>query len=288
MSVPGRVCALGGGHGLATSLRAIRTYAQEMTAVVSIADDGGSSGRIRAAAGGPAPGDLRRCFEALGGSSMLTAEMGWRFEGGELQGHALGNLLIAGLAAASGDLVAALDEVGRLVGSVGRVLPATSRPVDLVADTGDWEVEGQVSVHRAAGIVELRLSPPAVPSPPETVAAIEAADQVVLGPGSLYTSVLASVLAPDVGEALGRRSGPLVLVANLSADVEGPWALEDQVRILADHGVLPDMVLVDDSHGEGSAGPVALRRAAVAVLDGESHDPLLLGKALAGCTAANM
>jgi 2-phospho-L-lactate transferase/gluconeogenesis factor (CofD/UPF0052 family) len=120
------------------------------------------------------------------------------------------------------------------------------------------------------------------------VAAIEAADQVVLGPGSLYTSVLASVLAPDVGEALGRRSGPLVLVANLSADVEGPWALEDQVRILADHGVLPDMVLVDDSHGEGSAGPVALRRAAVAVLDGESHDPLLLGKALAGCTAANM
>jgi len=259
-----------------------------MTAVVSIADDGGSSGRIRAAAGGPAPGDLRRCFEALGDSSMLTAEMGWRFEGGELQGHALGNLLIAGLAAASGDLVAALDEVGRLVGSVGRVLPATSRPVDLVADTGDWEVEGQVSVHRAAGIVELRLSPPDVPSPPETVAAIEAADQVVLGPGSLYTSVLASVLAPDVGEALGRRSGPLVLVANLSADVEGPWALEDQVRILADHGVLPDMVLVDDSHGEGSAGPVALRRAAVAVLDGKSHDPLLMGKALAGCTAANM
>lgn len=288
MSAPGRVCALGGGHGLATSLRAIRTYAEEITAVVSIADDGGSSGRIRAAAGGPAPGDLRRCFEALGGSSMLTAEMGWRFKGGELEGHALGNLLIAGLAAASGDLVAALDEVGRLVGSVGRVLPATSRSVDLVADTGDWEVEGQVSVHRAAGIVELRLSPPDVPSPPEVVAAIEAADQIVLGPGSLYTSVLASVLASDVGEALGRRNGPLVLVANLSADVEGPWALEEQIRILADHGVLPDMVLADDSHGEVSSGPVALRRAAVTVQDGGSHDPLLLGKALVGCTAANM
>jgi len=288
VSTPGRVCALGGGHGLATSLRAIRTYAEEITAVVSIADDGGSSGRIRAAAGGPAPGDLRRCFEALGGSSMLTAEMGWRFKGGELEGHALGNLLIAGLAAASGDLVAALDEVGRLVGSVGRVLPATSRSVDLVADTGHWEVEGQVSVHRAVGIVELRLSPPDVPSPPEVVAAIEAADQIVLGPGSLYTSVLASVLAPDVGEALGRRNGPLVLVANLSADVEGPWALEEQIRILADHGVLPDMVLVDDSRGESSSGPVALRRAVVTVEDGGSHDPLLLGKALVGCTAANM
>ena len=112
-----KVCALGGGHGLATSLRAIRGYAEEITAVVSIADDGGSSGRIRSAIGGPAPGDLRRCFEALGDGSMLTAEMGWRFNGGELEGHALGNLLIAGLIAASDDLVSALDEVCRLVGT---------------------------------------------------------------------------------------------------------------------------------------------------------------------------
>ncbi|MCH2422818.1 MAG: YvcK family protein, partial [Acidimicrobiales bacterium] len=120
---PSRVCALGGGHGLATSLRAVRRYAEEITAVVSIADDGGSSGRIRSAIGGPAPGDLRRCFEALGDGSMLTAEMGWRFSGGELDGHALGNLLIAGLIAASDDLVSALDEMCRLVDAAGRVLP---------------------------------------------------------------------------------------------------------------------------------------------------------------------
>ena len=280
---PPRVCALGGGHGLATSLRAIRGYAEEITAVVSIADDGGSSGRIRSAIGGPAPGDLRRCFEALGDGSMLTAEMGWRFNGGELEGHALGNLLIAGLIAASDDLVSALDEVCRLVGTVGRVLPATSVPVDLVADTGEWEVEGQVAVHRASGVVGLRLDPYDATAPPETVVAIESADQLVLGPGSFFTSVLAATLSDDVRVALGRRAGPLVLVANLTRDRESPMDLADQVHLLDQHGVLPDVVLMDDRSGRTPPTGVEVVRASIAGREGRIHDPALLGLALASC-----
>jgi len=288
VSTPRRVCALGGGHGLATSLRAVRTYAEEITAVVSIADDGGSSGRIRAAAGGPAPGDLRRCFEALGDGSMLTAELGWRFSGGELDGHAIGNLLIAGMVGAGDDLLGSLDEVGRLVGAVGRVLPATSQPVDLVADTGDWEVEGQVAVHRASGIVRLRLVPPDVSSPPEVGEAIAAADQVVLGPGSLYTSVLAATLARDVVEALAGRGGPTVLVANLQPDVESPEALDDQLLVLEDHGVRPDMVLLDEAFDGEMPETCPVKWAPVSASGGRLHDPVLLGVALSTCTAANM
>ena len=288
MSTPRRVCALGGGHGLATSLRAVRTYAEEITAVVSIADDGGSSGRIRSAAGGPAPGDLRRCFEALGDGSMLTAELGWRFSGGDLDGHAIGNLLIAGMGGAGDDLLDSLDEVGRLVGAVGRVLPATSQPVDLVADTGDWEVEGQVAVHRASGIVRLRLVPPDVSSPPEVGEAIAVADQVVLGPGSLYTSVLAATLAPDVVEALAGRGGPTVLVANLQPDVESPEALDDQLLVLEDHGIRPDMVLLDEAFDGEMPETCPVKRAPVSAPGGRLHDPALLGAALSTCTAANM
>ena len=288
MSTPRRVCALGGGHGLATSLRAARTYAEEITAVVSIADDGGSSGRIRAAAGGPAPGDLRRCFEALGDGSMLTAELGWRFSGGDLDGHAIGNLLIAGMVGAGDDLLGSLDEVGRLVGAVGRVLPATSQAVDLVADTGDWEVEGQVAVHRASGIVRLRLVPPDVSSPPEVGEAIAAADQVVLGPGSLYTSVLAATLAPDVVEALAGRGGPTVLVANLQPDVESPEALDDQLLVLEDHGIRPDIVLLDEAFDGEMPETCPVKRAPVSASGGRLHDPVLLGAALSTCTAANM
>jgi len=280
-----RVCALGGGHGLATTLRALRTYAGEITAVVSVADDGGSSGRIRRSVGGPAPGDLRRCFEALGDGSMLTAEMGWRFKGGELAGHALGNLLISGLVAAGGDVVAALDEVGRMVGSTGRVLPATLVPVDLVADTGDWEVEGQVAVHRADDVVGMRLVPEDAPVPSEVVRAIRGADHLVLGPGSFFTSVLAATLATDIRSALRARTGQLILIANLVADREGPTDLADHVRILGEHGVEPDVLLVDDlskrpiSSTLPGEGEVVV--GSISASDGRTHDPVRLGRVLA-------
>src|SRR5205823_8872732 len=121
-----RVVALGGGHGLAASLQAARRYAADLQAIVSVADDGGSSGRLRAAFGIPPPGDLRRCLVALADpASPWTSAFEYRFDAGELEGHAFGNLVIAGLAEATGDFELALIEAGRALGAAGRVLPAT-------------------------------------------------------------------------------------------------------------------------------------------------------------------
>ncbi len=147
-----RVVALGGGHGLAASLSAVRRYASEVTAIVSVADDGGSSGRLREAFGIPAPGDIRRCLVALGDAGSLWGRaFEYRFETGELEGHAFGNLVIAGLAASTGDFTTALTEAGRLVGAAGRVLPATAGPVVLKAEVAGEEVVGQVRVQDASG-----------------------------------------------------------------------------------------------------------------------------------------
>jgi uncharacterized cofD-like protein len=139
-----KVVALGGGHGLAATLRAVRTYTSAVTAVVSVADDGGSTGRLRAADDRPAPGDLRKCLIALAAhDSPLARSMEHRFSSGELEGHAFGNLLIVAMAETDGDLVAALDEIGRLLGIVGRVLPATTDVVQLrAASTSGEEVAG--------------------------------------------------------------------------------------------------------------------------------------------------
>ena len=148
-----RVVAVGGGHGLAATLQAARRYAGDITAVVSVADDGGSSGRLREAFGMPAPGDLRKSLVALSpaGSTWARA-FEHRFDAGELSGHALGNLIIAGLLQATGDLSEALAEAGRLLGATGRVLPATTTPVVLKAEAAAGRVEGQVNVQHAARI----------------------------------------------------------------------------------------------------------------------------------------
>jgi uncharacterized cofD-like protein len=160
--------------------------------------------------------------------------------------------------------------------------------VDLVADTGDWEVEGQVAVHRASGIVRLRLVPSDVSSPPEVVAAISGSDQVVLGPGSFYTSVLAATLAPDVVRTLAVSAGPLVLVANLVPDVESPELIADQLEVLEDHEIRPDVVLVDDAFLGAVSGRCAVIRAPISAPGGKIHDPVALGAALAGCVDANL
>ncbi|MEY2468685.1 MAG: hypothetical protein QOF21_1383, partial [Actinomycetota bacterium] len=170
------VVALGGGHGLATTLRAVRTYAGQITAVVSVADDGGSSGRLRRALGIPAPGDLRRCFGALADDNSLLAQaFEHRFDAGELDGHPVGNLVIAGLTAASGDFVAALSETGRLVNAVGTVLPATIDPVVIRADLDDGStLSGQVAVDSAHGITRVYLEPPSPATPDGVCDAIAA------------------------------------------------------------------------------------------------------------------
>src|SRR5271166_5742741 len=144
-----RVVAIGGGHGLAQTLRAARQYAGELTAVVSVADDGGSNDRLRELLGIPAPGDLRRCIGALlPEPSPLGEALEHRFVSGELAGHAFGNLLIAALAATTGDFVTGVEEGARVLGAVGRVLPATETPVVLTAETASGELIGQVRVSK--------------------------------------------------------------------------------------------------------------------------------------------
>lgn len=287
MATGPKVVAVGGGHGLAASLRAARTYAGELTAVVSVADDGGSTGRLRAAAPRPAPGDLRKCLVALASDqSPLSRVMEHRFSSGELDGHAVGNLLIAAFEEVEGDLVQALAEVGNLLGTVGRVLPTTTQPIDLRARLGGGGVvAGQVAVAARPDLDVVTVEPANAPACADAVAALAAADQVVLGPGSLYTSILAAVAVEGIRRevAAAAASGRLVYVCNLrpqGAETEG-YGVAEHVAALRRHGVDPPVVLYDpDAIGpaDGVAGAVARRLAASPPV---VHDPDLLGAALA-------
>lgn len=241
------VVALGGGHGLASTLRAVRTYAGRVAAVVSVADDGGSSGRLRQIAGIPAPGDLRRCLVAMAAPESPWAEaFEYRFPSGDLEGHALGNLVIAGLANVTGDFGRALDLVGGLLRARGRVLPATSRPVVLKADVAGTEVVGQVNVSTSPGpITSVSIVPPDAAAPDEVLVAVSEADQVVIGPGSLFTSVLAVCVVPGIRAALAARTGGRIYVCNLRPQLPetAGFTTEDHLRAVEDHGVPIDVMV---------------------------------------------
>jgi len=281
-----RVVALGGGHGLAATLRAARSYAGELTAIVSVADDGGSSGRLRAAFDIPAPGDIRRCLVALGAEgSLWTRAFEHRFEAGELEGHALGNLIITGLAASTGDFTLALAEASRLVEAVGRVLPATAGPVTLKAEVGGEEVVGQVRVQDSQGPKSRVSLVPADPAPPpDAVRAIEAADQVVIGPGSLYTSVLAVLAVPDLRAALARRRGGRVYVCNLRPQIPETSGFDAaaHLRALRAHGVEVDVVVHDPAAMPTGNMDVEVVEAFLTRSDGLAHDVDRLAAVLRG------
>jgi uncharacterized cofD-like protein len=252
-SVPGgpSVVALGGGHGLSIALQAARRYAGSITAVVSVADDGGSSGRLRRDLDIPAPGDLRKCLVALAGDgSPWSAVLEHRFQTGELQGHALGNLLIVGLTEALGDLPAALREAGRLVDAVGQVLPATVDPVEIKADVDGEAVQGQVAVSAAGArgrIRGLHLVPRDVAACPEAIDAIAHADQILIGPGSLYTSLLAVLVVPEIRLSLALARGRIVQIANLRTESPETSGLDgtDHALALLEHRVRVDTFLYD-------------------------------------------
>lgn len=277
------VVALGGGHGLAATLRAARLYAGEITGIVSVGDDGGSSGRLRAEFGVAPPGDLRRCLSALAtGDNLLAQSLEHRFEDGTLTGHPIGNLLLIGLAFASGSLQQAIDEVGRLVGAAGRVFPATEVPVTLIADSDRGTLAGQVTIERATGIHNLRFDPPDPPTSSQAVDAVHLADQVVIGPGSLFTSVLATALVGGIREALNRSSAQRVFVANVTnerAAARG-FGLREHLETLRDHGVTVDVV-VAPAGSVVAEFPVPVEIHDVAADDGWSHDPAKLGPVLA-------
>lgn len=298
-----RVVALGGGHGLASTLRAARLYAGEVTAVVSVADDGGSSGRLRQIAGIPAPGDLRRCLVAMAeDDSLWSRAFEYRFPSGDLEGHALGNLLIAGLANVTGDFGQALHVAATLLGSVGRVLPATTVPVVLKADVAGTEVVGQVNVAESDGAISsVSIVPPDAPVPDEVLEAIASADQVVVGPGSLFTSVLAVCAVPGVRRALKESSGRIVYVCNLRPQLPETtnYTSADHLRSVLDHGVpvhvmvahAPDHAAAETSAAAGSGNQRASEPAHVvhgvptlftplSNADRTAHDPRLLALAL--------
>ncbi|MEA2452452.1 MAG: hypothetical protein QOG04_1162 [Actinomycetota bacterium] len=210
-----KVVGLGGGHGLAASLRAARIYADEIAAVVTVADDGGSSGRITRELGVPPPGDIRNCLVALATKEGLAELFQHRFDSGALTGHTIGNLVIAALTERTGDFAEAVAQAGELLGVDGRVLPATSELVTLYARVNGGEVKGQVAVAQTKDPIQAVYLEPTDPLAPQAaVDAVLGADQVILGPGSLFTSLIATLLVPGIRTALQETKARRVFVCN--------------------------------------------------------------------------
>lgn len=213
-----RVVAIGGGTGLAAALVAIQRYAGRIDAIVTVADDGGSSGRLAPDLAIPPPGDIRKCLVALTPEESVWKRLfEYRFGGADVSGHSLGNLIIASLADLEGDFGVALRLVERLLGAVGSVIPVSSQRLRIRAVVDGIEINGQVALALSRGNVEeMRLLPSDAVADPAALQAIDAADQIVIGPGSLYTSLLATLLVPGIAEAVNLSDARLVYVANVS------------------------------------------------------------------------
>ncbi len=281
-----KVVAIGGGHGTAVTLRAATRYTERITAIVSVADDGGSSGRLRELLDVVALGDMRKCLVALTDErSPLSVAFQRRFEEGELAGHALGNLVLAGLVGATGDLVLAIDEAARLLGAVGRVLPATTEPVVLKADALDGQIEGQVAVSQSGLIRSVCVVPDDAEPPLSAVRAVLEADQVVIGPGSLYTSVIAAACVPELARAIAATSAQRVFVCNLRPQIPETQGYDvgRHLSALEVHGIRVDRVLCDTSIGM-ALGEVGLPVTDTRLTDPARrvHDPARLAEALMG------
>lgn len=249
-----RIVAIGGGTGLSTLLRGLRRRTTNLTGVVAVSDDGGSSGRLREEFGMPAPGDLTDCLAALSDNeSAITPLLQYRFaRGQELRGHTFGNLLITTAAEIEGDFGNALRLVNRLLNLSGAVYPATSEPVTLVVEkAGGQVVRGEATLRTVPGAVQrLRCEPDDPNGLPEVGEALGSADLVVLGPGSLFSSTIPPLLVPDVRDAVNRSNATLVYICNImteAGETDGFDAF-DHVAALQRHGVRPpDLVLLNST-----------------------------------------
>ena len=311
--------ALGGGHGLSASLRAGRIVADHVTAVVTVADDGGSSGRLRRELGILPPGDLRMALCALAADDdehdRLTRLFQHRYGGtGALAGHAVGNLVFAGLWELLGDPLEALEAVGSILGVTGRVLPMSPVALDIAAEVVGLEADprvvrtiiGQVAVATTPGSVRrVRLIPSDPPAAAGVVDAIERADAIILGPGSWFTSVIPNMLVPEIATALARTSATKILILNLApqpGETAG-FSAEQHLHVLRQHApeVDVDVVLVDprmplsaterehlDRAAAGLGARVLTAGIAKTAADGTMrpvHDPVSLASALASALA---
>ncbi|MGJ3507283.1 gluconeogenesis factor YvcK family protein [Enemella sp. A6] len=304
---PPSVVAFGGGHGLHASLSALRRITNQITAVVTVADDGGSSGKLREEFGCLPPGDLRMALSALCGDDWdgrtWADLLQIRFNGdGPLAGHAVGNLLIAALWQELGDPVSGLDLISRLLGARGRVLPMASIPLEIEADVWDLGHEhddvtplrGQARVATTRGQVrEIRLIPDNPPACAEAVQAVCEADYLILGPGSWFTSVVPHLLVPELCRAIIESPAKRIVTMNLKpADETDGFTASQHIEVLADHApeLRLDWVLADESfafndrHLETFVTSLGgeLVVADLAVRDGSPrHDHLRLGSAYA-------
>jgi uncharacterized cofD-like protein len=303
-----RVVAFGGGHGLAVTLRALRRVTEQLTAIVGVADDGGSSGRLREQFGVPPPGDLRMALAALCGDDAWgrtwSRVVQHRFGGnGDLRGHSLGNLLIAALWEETGDVVAGLDLVASLLGAQGRVLPVSLAPLEFVAQVqfpgqdGLAEVRGQACVAVTQGrVVSVRVEPANPPPCAEALAAVAEADHLVLGPGSWYTSVTAPLLVPHLRAAVRDTRAERSLVLNLCPQPGETSGFDPHTHLEVWSRDFPDIRL-DHVFADPATVPDLARLAAAAartgaelvlrdLADGDPalghHDPDLLAAAFAG------
>lgn len=306
------VVALGGGHGLSSSLSALRLLTTDLTAVVTVADDGGSSGRLRRELDVLPPGDLRMALSALCDDTdwgrTWRDVMQHRFTSrpgveGSLDNHALGNLLIVTLWELLGDPVAGLQWAGALLGARGQVLPMSTQPLtiegDVLRQTGDGEwletVSGQARLAAAGArsrVSEIRLTPVDAPACPEALAAIERADWVILGPGSWYTSVLPHLMLPELRSALCRTRAKRCLTMNLSNETKETAGMSavDHLAAISRYApdfrvdaVLADPSVIDDLPGFEAAvremgGRVVFGKVGAAT-GGPIHDPLRLATA---------
>ena len=305
------VVALGGGHGLAASLTALRSLTTDLTAIVTVADNGGSSGRLRQEFGVLPPGDLRMALAALCGDDRWgqtwARVLQHRFESeGGMNGHSMGNLLIVTLWDLLHDHVDGLDWVAGLLGARGRVLPMATVPLDITArvrgvgaDPDEiGTVRGQVEVATTTGkVLSVALDPADAVACPEAVTAIEEADWVVLGPGSWYTSVLPHLLVPGLRDALSRTSARIVVSMNLEPQTEETrgYDVTDHLEVMLQLApeMAVDAVLVDPTalrDGDRLAQTAELLGARLAVEDVRSdrpgvHDPQKLSSAYAGLFA---
>jgi len=251
-----RIAAIGGGTGQSTLLRGLKEVSSNITAVVTVADDGGSSGKLREELGVPPVGDIRNCIAALADAEpAMGSLMQYRFPSSEAEpgvaGHALGNLLIAAMADISGDFEEGVRGANRVLAVRGQVVPVAGEALNLNAELADGSVlQGQSRIGHSRGIRRVWLSPASVEANREAVEAISSADLIVLGPGSLYTSLLPSLLVPGIRSALESAPGLRVYVANVATqlgETEG-YTLSEHVAALSAHDVghLIDVVLAND------------------------------------------
>ncbi len=296
------VVAIGGGSGLASALKAIQHYTDVITAVVTVADNGGSSGRLSPDLGIPPPGDLRQALLALSEESSVWRELiAYRFSAGDVSGHSLGNLILAALADIGGNFEDALDTAGRLLGAAGAVVPASDGLLQLEAIVDGDLVVGQTDVGAARGeLTELRLAPDGVRASRRALDAIRSADQIVLGPGSLFTSICAGLLVPGIAEAVSASPAQLVYVCNLVTEDGETLGMDGRAHVagLMEFGGIrtPDIIVAHRGpmSGPGMAERVAVDPGAVRELgctvemadlaidgaDIPTHDPARLGAVL--------